>query len=621
MSEGNESKRTPRLLGIEGGGTHTTAAYKVGNKIATETFSAGNIYLLSDEDLQNLFQQINARFPEADCVVAGMAGARSETDFQRIQTILQSLWTDAKCVGTNDLEVGIANGEFTQNAPKILLVAGTGSCAYGKTPDGKTIKVGAWGHVFGDVGSAYDAGLTALKLVAKHHDRFGKVSPLGEKILELLLLSSLDDLVEWAKTATKSDIAGIAKVVFAMARENDAIAKKVVKHTLNSLTDLIVTCAERLTGNKKQRVEILLNGGIFEHNKWFEELFKNEVSKKLPEAKVKNIAGKSYLGAIEIAKKQCQTLRAYPVKKSVEPSLSKEEELLPKTDDFREYILHHLPTPTALSPTELPNTLSKDLDKMPVENAVRLFLQEDAKIPEAIKPFVKDIACAVEMVADSFKKGGRLIYVGAGTSGRIAMLDAAECPPTFGVEPDMVQAIIAGGSAALQRSIEGAEDDFFAGQSEIYNRKVNPRDFVIGIAASGTTKFVWGALSAAREKGAKTMLLCFNPNLKMPLAFKPDIVICPKTGAELLTGSTRLKAGTATKMILNIISTLSMARIGRVKGNLMLKMIPTNEKLRKRAIRIVSQSSNVSPEIAKDLLEKSNWDIQSALEQAIRLAR
>jgi N-acetylmuramic acid 6-phosphate etherase len=185
----------------------------------------------------------------------------------------------------------------------------------------------------------------------------------------------------------------------------------------------------------------------------------------------------------------------------------------------------------------------------------------------------------------------------------------------------MVQAIIAGGKEALQRSIEGAEDDFISGQSEIYGRNVNPRDFVLGIAASGTTRFVWGALSAAHEKGAKTMLLCFNPNLKMPSAFRPEIVICANTGAELLTGSTRLKAGTATKMILNIISTLSMARIGRVKGNLMLRMLPTNEKLRQRAIRIVSQAGNVSPEIAKDLLEKSNWDIQSAIDQAIRLAR
>ena len=624
MTEKGKSTKIFRLLGIEGGGTHTTAVYKVGKKIETATFGTGNIYLLTEEKLRNLFMQIHSRFPEADCVVAGMAGARNESDFQRINTILNSLWKDAECLGTNDLEVGIANKGYKEDAPKILLVAGTGSCAYGKTPNGKTLKVGAWGHILGDSGSAYDAGLTALKFIAKDFDRLGKLSPLGEKVINSLSLSSPDNLVEWAKTATKSDIAGIAKLVFEMADKKDAIAMKVIKHILDALTELTVVCTERLLGNKRQYVEILLNGGIFEHNKWFVNLFAENISKHLPKAAIKNIAGKSYLGAIELAKIHYKAMPSGQTKsqeKPSEPILNKKEQLFPQDGNALNSISAYLPTSIALSPTELPNPLSKDLDKMPIEDAVRLFLQEDKKIPDAILPFVEEIALAIEMIADSFNRGGRLIYVGAGTSGRIAMLDAAECPPTFGVEPEMVQAIIAGGKEALQRSIEGAEDDFISGQSEIYGRNVNPRDFVLGIAASGTTRFVWGALSAAHEKGAKTMLLCFNPNLKMPSAFRPEIVICANTGAELLTGSTRLKAGTATKMILNIISTLSMARIGRVKGNLMLRMLPTNEKLRRRAIRIVCQAGNVSPEIAKDLLEKSNWDIQSAIDQAIRLAR
>ncbi|MCX7872706.1 MAG: N-acetylmuramic acid 6-phosphate etherase, partial [Verrucomicrobiae bacterium] len=513
MTEEIELKDKSRLLGIEGGGTHTTAVYKVGNRVETETFGPGNIYTVSEEQLRELFEQIHNRFSEVDCVVAGMAGARNESDFQKICLILQSLWKDAECVGTNDLEVGIANAEETNNVPAILLIAGTGSCAYGKTPGGKVVKTGAWGHVFGDLGSSYDAGIISLKLVAMDYDLNGKISQLGERILNLLSLNSMDDLVVWAKTASKSDIAGVAKVVFDMAGEDDELVDDVIKHVLVGLSHLTISCAHRLLSSDKQRVEVLVNGGIFEKNKWFVNLFSECVRQSLPHASVTDISGFSHLGAIKIAKKHYQNVCG---EREVSIEKSKKEELPQKEDKMEDFWIHHLPVSTELSPTELPNPLSKGLDKMPLEDAVRLFLQEDAKIPDAILPFTNEISRAVEIIADSFKHGGRLIYVGAGTSGRIAALDAAECPPTFGVEPQMVQAIIAGGYRALQRSVEGAEDDFFAAESEICERNVGLCDVVFGVAASGTTRFVWGALSAAKKRGAKTILLCFNPNLKIP---------------------------------------------------------------------------------------------------------
>jgi N-acetylmuramic acid 6-phosphate etherase len=193
-------------------------------------------------------------------------------------------------------------------------------------------------------------------------------------------------------------------------------------------------------------------------------------------------------------------------------------------------------------------------------------------------------------------------------------LDASECPPTFGVPADRVQGIIAGGRTALWKSVEGAEDDPAAGASALAHRGVTRRDVVVGIAASGRTPFVWGALAAARQTGARTILLCFNPHLRIPPALRPDLVIAPDTGPEILTGSTRLKAGTATKVILNIFTTLAMVRLGKVKSNLMVDVKPSNEKLRRRAVRIVQTLTGADAKTALDALEKCRWVIKAALD-------
>lgn len=221
-------------------------------------------------------------------------------------------------------------------------------------------------------------------------------------------------------------------------------------------------------------------------------------------------------------------------------------------------------------------------------------------------------------MASSFRNGGRLFYVGAGTSGRLGVLDASECPPTFRIAPEMVQGIIAGGEAALRKSVEGAEDDPAAGARAIRERNISPRDIMVGIAASGTTPFVWGALAEAKRRRAKTLLLCFNPYLKIPRPLRPQLVISPDLGPEVLTGSTRLKAGTATKMVLNILTTLAMVQLGKVASNLMVDVSPTNVKLRARATRILQELAAVGESIARRALERSDWVIKTA---AARLAR
>lgn len=266
-----------------------------------------------------------------------------------------------------------------------------------------------------------------------------------------------------------------------------------------------------------------------------------------------------------------------------------------------------------MSPTEERNPRSMKLDRISLREAIRLMLSEEAKVPKKLLGEAARIEKVTEAIARAFRKGGRLFYVGAGTSGRLGTLDASECPPTFRSPPELVQAIIAGGDVALRKSVEGAEDDPKAGAMAVGVRGVNRSDVVVGIAASGTTPFVWGALREAKQRKATTVLVCFNPYLKIPHKFQPKIVIAPNLGPELLTGSTRLKAGTATKLLLNIFSTLAMVKSGKVISNLMVDLNASNVKLRDRAVRIVQELTRADYAEAGAALERSGWVIKKAV--------
>lgn len=251
--------------------------------------------------------------------------------------------------------------------------------------------------------------------------------------------------------------------------------------------------------------------------------------------------------------------------------------------------------------TEARNPDTLDLDRLPTLELVRALNREDQKVAQAVAAVLPEVARAVDLVADRLAAGGRLFYVGAGTSGRIGALDAAECPPTFGVPPEMVQAVLAGGEAALTRAVEGAEDDAAAGAAAMRERGVGPRDVVVGIAASGRTPFVVGALEEARRLGAATVAVANNRGAR--IAALADVAIIPETGPEAILGSTRLKAGTAQKMVLNMISTGAMVKLGKVYSNLMVDMVPANEKLRARAVRMVALATGVTHEEAAAALD------------------
>lgn len=262
--------------------------------------------------------------------------------------------------------------------------------------------------------------------------------------------------------------------------------------------------------------------------------------------------------------------------------------------------------------TEQRNPRSEDIDRLSPLELVDLMNDEDRKVPEAVGREREAIARAIELAVDAFDEGGRLIYVGAGTSGRLGVLDAAEMPPTFGTDPEMVLGVIAGGYDALVRAKEGAEDHPEDGAAAMDERDVGPDDFVLGIAASGTTPFVHGALARARERGARTgFLLCTPPADE--LRDMHDVVIAPLVGPEVITGSTRMKAGTATKLVLNTITTGAMARTGKVYGNLMVDLQVTCRKLQDRGERILVETLGVERDEARDLLRRAEGHVKAAL--------
>lgn len=261
--------------------------------------------------------------------------------------------------------------------------------------------------------------------------------------------------------------------------------------------------------------------------------------------------------------------------------------------------------------TEKRNPNSTTLDAMTIEEMSALMMQEDATIPKAIQKQLPEISALIEAVVERLEKGGRLFYVGAGTSGRLGILDAVECVPTFGTSPELVQGIIAGGNKAIEVAVEGAEDSMDLAMKDLKERNLTNDDVVIGIAASGRTPYVIGALNYATEVGAQTGSISNNPDAPISQLAKYPVEVV--TGPEVLTGSTRLKAGTAQKQVLNIISTIAMVKLGKVYGNLMVDVQATNVKLVERSKRIIMDATGVTYEGAEEYYESSEKSVKLAI--------
>jgi N-acetylmuramic acid 6-phosphate etherase len=261
--------------------------------------------------------------------------------------------------------------------------------------------------------------------------------------------------------------------------------------------------------------------------------------------------------------------------------------------------------------TEQENPRTREISRLPTLDVVRLMNEEDARVAGAVGAVLPEIARAVDAVVERLEKGGRLFYIGTGTSGRLGVLDASECPPTFGVSAELVQGIIAGGYDACHRAVEASEDDREAGARDIEARGVNANDALVGIAASGRTPYTIGALEHARGQGTLTVALTCAPGSEITRV--AEISIVPVVGPEVIAGSTRLKAGTAQKMVLNMLSTATMIRLGYVTGNRMTNLLPRNTKLRARSVRILSAETGLDEESARASLEVAGGDLPTAL--------
>ena len=261
--------------------------------------------------------------------------------------------------------------------------------------------------------------------------------------------------------------------------------------------------------------------------------------------------------------------------------------------------------------TEQRNRASEHIDEVCTLEMLAIINREDAKVPAAIEPQLPAIARAVEVASQALHSGGRLFYMGAGTSGRLGILDASECPPTFNAPPEMIQGLIAGGDTAVFRAVEGAEDKPESGARDLRQHNLTPGDAVMGIAASGVTPYVMGGLEYARSLPCATIFFTCSPSAALRVT--ADVTIAPQVGPEVITGSTRMKAGTATKLVLNMISTATMVKLGKTYGNLMVDMQPKNAKLRDRTLRIFMELTHLPHEQSLERLSRANHDLKIAL--------
>jgi N-acetylmuramic acid 6-phosphate etherase len=569
---------TARVLGVDGGGTKTVWTLIETHGDALQVIDGGqlppaNFRLTNREQLTAIFRQMPDNVDQVGVFLAGCGSA----DAADLAKLCAQVWSGAAIVTGSDRDSGFAAA--FGNGDGIAVNAGTGATITGRRA-GRTEQAGGWGHILGDAGGGYFVSLQTLRFVLRDYDLHRRGSSLAQEILRALDLQTLDDLVRWAQTAGKMEIARLAPVVFAAGSGGHDAANNILRSGARLLAEYTEAVAMRLQFSAPP---VALLGGLFHDHSSYVETFRQELAELLPEAAVTLSERSPSLGAAWLA---LQSGGTPPARKPQPPEIP-------------------------LLVTEQVNERSRDLETLAPRELVELFATEEQFVGEALRSAAEPLARGITLIAEALEKGGRLFYIGAGTSGRLGVLDASEIPPTFGAPPELVQGIIAGGARALQRSLEGAEADGDDGALAVVRRGVQTGDVVCGISASGRTPFVHGGLARAKELGAKTLLLTCNPGAALPN--EVDLRLELPTGPELLAGSTRLKAGTATKVALNILSTGAMVRLGRVRGNLMIDVAATNEKLRDRATRLLAELAQCDYETAAARLAENGWSVRAAL--------
>jgi len=571
-----------RILGVEGGGTKTAwclvertdATFGV---IGQGKLPPSNFRLQTPDRLKAIFRELPREIDRAGVFLAGCGTAE---DRQSLSRLCAEIWPNARIITGSDRESGVAAA--LEHGDGIVVSAGSGSSVTGRRGE-RIERAGGWGHILGDTGGGYFLSIQALRLILREYDLQRVERPFTVKILQALSLNNFDELVRWAQTADKMEVALLTRVVFEAAAGGDPRITEIIENGAQALCDYTETIASRL---HLLAPKVMLMGGLFYRDSIYTHAFRRRLKKNLPDARVAIAERAPELGAAWLASEVRDHV-------TFQPKLSEEQ-----IDNLA----------TAL--TEQRNPRSENLEKLSARELVELFVEEEKFVQDALRGAIVDLTRAIEIVTESLRNGGRLFYVGAGSSGRIGVLDASEIPPTFGASHDLVQGIIAGGMTALYRSVEGAEDEEGAGALALNERRVKDGDIVIGITASGRTPFVLGALAWAKSAGVTTMLLTCNPHAS---AVNVDVAVDLAVGPEILTGSTRLKAGTATKVALNIISTGAMVMLGKVRGNLMIDLRTTSAKLQDRATRVVAELAQCDYDSARQQLEAADWNLREVV--------
>ena len=569
-------------LGVEGGGTKTdwVLVGRDGVVVRSGQLPAANLKLISDDDLTRIFNVL----PDAQRVGVFLAGCLTTQDHERLKRLAISRWPAARLALGNDRDSGFATALGEQDG--IIVISGTGAVVQGRCGERRE-KAGGWGHILGDRGGGYDLARHALRKILLRYDMEATISPLASDVLAALNLNELPQLVDWIHNTDKMSVARLAPVIFRAAENGDGDMLALIKHRARDLAEFTYAVAKRL-GMEQRNIPVRLLGGLLTKEPFYAAIYSELLGAMLPLADVDVCTTSGAMGAAALA--------GADVVRGAIASVTETERC-----------------ELAVATTEQVNARSFEIEKMSAAQLVALFIEEEDCVRHALLSCAPNLTRAVECITSAMLAGGRLFYVGAGTSGRLGVLDASEIPPTFGTAAELVQGIIAGGAAALTRAAEAAEDSPEGGALALAGRGISALDVVCGITASGRTPFVIGALQQARGMGAATILLTCNPSRNRGAAW--DVEIDLPTGAELVAGSTRLKAGTATKVALNILTTATMILQGKVQGGAMVDMRATNAKLRDRAIRTVRAALGLSAEATVERLESVGWSIRRALQK------
>jgi N-acetylmuramic acid 6-phosphate etherase len=519
------------------------------------------------------------RTPER--LLLGAAGAEAAPD--------QAVLLAERLSGLFDVPVGVTSDSVTahagalEGAPGTVLAVGTGSVALGLSADGRRAQVDGWGPWLGDDGSGAWIGRAGLRAVLKALDGRGPATALSDLAVArfgapALLPRTLHDTGSWARA-----VAAFAPDVVDAAAGDDPVAAAVLDEAVLLWVELAVAGAAT-SGDKR----VAVVGGLASVRALVERF-----ERSLPDhLLLQPAAGTPLDGALRLAGHEDLPHEAFVrrVRATSTVAVTQDVDVL-ATEQVRPDL--------------------RDLDARGPAELVDVLLAAEATVPDALAAARPALAAAVTRAGEALRRGGRLLYVGAGTPGRLAALDAAECPPTFGTPPDRVVAVLAGGQQADRTAVEGAEDDAGAGTRDLAALAPGPDDLVVGISASGRTPYVLAALEPPRAAGATTVAVVNNPG--SPVARLADVAVELLTGPEVLAGSTRLKAGTAQKVTLNVLSTAAMVASGHTYGAWMVDVLASNEKLRRRARRILREAAGVGDAQALAALEAAGWRTKTAL--------